>query len=214
MKKPTRAHHFIFNHFKSEFTQLVYEEPIKSSIKIPEMQWLFKCSDGRDYYMWKDPINMPIKRNIEFVGVFSQWLLKFQLTEIEGMFNAMDAGMKETKPDIGLVLFCIEEFKNRKESKTFFHPELFYHMMSICIVNIDENIEQLTNEWKRTKMELFEKDFENGLSDAVFNSPLIKFIPQIANMDDYLQAFMDNSKVELMALQQTLTYATDGRNKG
>lgn len=181
--------------------------------KIKSMQWVFKCSDGRDYFMWRKPTEMPIRRQLEFISVFNQFILKFSEHDISTMFAAMDAGMKETKPDIGLVLFCIEEFKNR-QAQTFFHKELFYHLMAICLINIDEDTSKLTTDWKREKVALFEHDFENGLEDAVFNSPLMKFIPQLENLDDFLTAFLQNGNIELMALQQTLTNAANGRDKG
>jgi hypothetical protein len=212
MKKINKIHRFIFNHLKSEMVQLTYEEPVKMTAKIKDMTWVFRCSDGRDYFMWNEPKEMPIRRQLEFISVFNQFILKFSDPDIKAMFSAMDAGMKETKPDIGLVLFCIEEFKSRQES-TFFHKELLYHLFAICLINIDESIDQLTPTWKREKVALFEHDFENGLQDAVYNSPLLKFIPQLKNMDDFLTAFIENGNIELMALNQTLTNAANGNTR-
>ncbi len=210
MRKVSRIHRFIFNAMRSQMVQLVYEEPLKVTAKLDEMQWLFRCSDGRDYFMWKDTKQMPIRRQAEFINVFTQFITRFSDEEIVSMFKAMDAGMKEKKPDLGIVLFCIEEF-NQRRSGAYFHKELFYHLMAICIINTDEPTDILSSDWKRKKCDLFEHDFENGLQEAVFNSPLVRFIPQLNGMDDYLSAFMDNGHTELMALQSVLTKATNGR---
>jgi len=194
---------------KSQMVQLTYEEPKKITAKLPELTWVFKCSDGRDYYMWNEPKRMPIRRQVEFIHVFNQFILTFSELDVRALFTAMDEGMKQTKPDIGLLLFCIEEYKLRS-GKPFFHKELFYHLMSICLINIDEPTDYLSPHWKREKCDLFEHDFERGLQEAVYNSPLVKFIPQLENMDEFLTSFLDQGHTEVLALNQVLT---NGRNK-
>lgn len=207
MQKPNRIHRFIFNSLRSVMVSLAYETP-----KIPirhELKWIFKCTDGLNYYMFDNPSKMPLMRQFSFIKAYNEFILKFTNIETDAMFRAIKKALDGKTPDLGMIFHILLQYDLRR-NETFFNKEALYELFAICIINNKEPYDQLTEDWKIKKIEIFTNDFENGLKEVIYASPLKKFIPQLDNMEKFLTELTEEANIKATAFIDQLNSYSSG----
>lgn len=207
MQKPSRIHRFIFNAFKPVMTALVYEQPKK--VLRPELKWVFKCSDGLDYFMFDKPNKMPLMRQFAFIKAYNEFILKFTNVETDAMFKAIKKALEDKVPDLGMIFHILLQYDLRK-NETFFNKEALYELFAICLVNDKEPYKELSEAWKKAKIETFTYDFEHGLKEVIYGSPLKEFIPQLENMEKFLTELTEEANIKATAFIDQLNSYSGG----
>jgi hypothetical protein len=199
---------FFYWLFKDQIKKIQFTEQSKK-IGFEKLAFVFRDSNGKDYYRYTNDLEIPILRKGELERVLLEVESGLSGNELERIINAIDDAINEKdkkghmSPNIGKIGFLIQEIKNRKEM--LIHPDLLFEAVAILYIREDEDPAVVDREILKEKIVQLKKDSVDGLYDFFYSSGLNTYMPFLEKSPEEWTEYYEEGKAKLEAMQKFLS---------
>lgn len=203
---------FFYWLFKSHIKKLQFNEQSKKP-GFEKLSFIFRDSEGKDYYKYANDFEIPILRKGELERVLLEIESGLSASELGRILKAMKDALSETKgdrfvPNIAKIGFLIEEMENRKEMLV--HPELLFEVAAILYIREDEDPAIVDRQILSEKIVQLKKDSVDGLYDFFYSRGLSTYIPYLEKSEEEFTEYYELSRKKLEVMNKFLSTSEHG----
>lgn len=177
-----------------------------------DLKQVFIDSNGKRYFRFMNPFQLPVLRNQQFDRVNKEMQRKLSNEELNKFITdfklelnrlvyeskAVKAGVYTPVSKMG---FLIEELEKREE--ILIHIDSYFDMAAVVTIREDEVIDDFDADIHNEKIEQFKKDSTGGLRDFFYNLGLSPYLDFLEVTTTEFDQFLTNSNAKIQA-QKTM----------
>jgi len=201
----------IYKLFAKQLNALVFEK------NIIHANWKDKCTvyyvdlDGLKYYLFTDPMDIPLTRFEYLQGLISLYEMGFNTSEYKLFLEGFKTEINKTVNDqnyrgsgLAKIMQLVNELQNRADIKI--EIKTLLEMMAVILIREDENPEFIDHKILDLKVLSFERDKKEREISFFLQAGLNTFIPSLTSLETnwklYLIEAMNQKKMskEILSL--------------
>jgi len=168
----------INNYFKTKLTKLPKTDyPIEEAFTI----------NGRTYYKYSDPFNIPYERGLKAVVFYEEARMKITYEYLQDHVNATDKLLKSQKIDI----FKIKQLNDVMKERLSWHfdTDILYKLASIVFFDKTENPTTYDYKYNAEKIKFWKE--HKTIEDFFFQVPMLELMPFLKDLDMSLRNYSE-----------------------
>jgi len=178
----------IYKLFKKRLNNLVFEK------NIIHANWKDKCTvyyvdlDGLKYYLFTDPMDIPLTRFEYLQGLISLYEMGFNTFEYKLFLEGFKTEINKTVNDqnyrgsgLAKIMQLVNELQNRADIKI--EIKTLLEMMAVILIREDENPEFIDHKILDLKVLSFERDKKEREISFFLQAGLNTFIPSLTSLE-------------------------------
>lgn len=168
----------IKNYFKTKLTKLPKTDyPIEEAFSI----------NGRTFYKYSDPFNIPYERGLKAVVFYEEARMKITYEYLQDHVNATDKLLKSQKIDI----FKIKQLNDVMKERLSWHfdTDILYKLASIVFFDKTENPTTYDYKYNAEKIKFWKE--HKTIEDFFFQVPMLELMPFLKDLDMSLRNYSE-----------------------